>query len=267
MGWLARIIDAGQEYRKPLVDMEDDLFLDIGGRRAKLTKFWVQLVLASVIAAGGVIGNSTPAVIGAMIIAPLGTPIYGLALAAVIGERHALRRSLLLLVGGIAVNILIGVLIGLVTVNRMPLDANPQVVAARRRRCSTSASPSPSASPARSRSRARTSPTSSPAWPSPSRWSRCSPSSASRSAAAARPRARRLRPVPHQCRGDPRRRRGRVHGRRLQARGAGSRRPRRPPRHDRHRRPRRRPAGPARGCVRAHAALRALDQAEVATED
>ncbi len=88
----------------------------------------MQLVLASVIAAGGVIGDSTPAVIGAMIIAPLGTPIYGLALGAVIGQRREIRRSLLLLVGGIAVNILIGVLIGLVTFNRMPLDVNPQVV-------------------------------------------------------------------------------------------------------------------------------------------
>ena len=128
MGWLARAIDAGQEYRKPLAEIEDDVFLDIGAERAKKTKFWVQLSLASVIAAGGVIGDSTPAVIGAMIIAPLGTPIYGLALAAVIGERRALRNSLALLVGGIAVNILIGVLVGLVTVNRMPIEVNPQII-------------------------------------------------------------------------------------------------------------------------------------------
>ena len=128
MGWLARAIDAGQEYRKPLADIEDDVFLDIGATRAKSTKFWVQLALASVIAAGGVISNSTPAVIGALIIAPLGTPIYGLALAAVAGQRRALRSSLALLVSGIVVNILIGVLIGLVTVNRMPLDLNPQII-------------------------------------------------------------------------------------------------------------------------------------------
>ena len=128
MSWLGRVVNVGPESHKSLVDMEDDLYLDLGGRRAKLTKFWMQLALASVIAAGGVISNSTPAVIGAMIIAPLGTPIYGLALGAVIGERHEIRRSLLLLIGGIAANILIGVLIGLVTVNRMPLDVNPQVV-------------------------------------------------------------------------------------------------------------------------------------------
>ena len=45
MGWLARAIDAGIEYRKPLADLEDDLFLDTGTRRAKSTKFWVQLAL------------------------------------------------------------------------------------------------------------------------------------------------------------------------------------------------------------------------------
>ena len=128
MGWFERTITPGREYHKPLADIEDDVFLDIGATRGKTTKFWMQLVLASIIAAGGVIGDATPAVIGAMIIAPLGTPIYGLALAAVTGDRRALRSSLKLLVGGIAVNILIGVIIGLITVNRMPIDVNPQIV-------------------------------------------------------------------------------------------------------------------------------------------
>lgn len=72
-------------------------------------------------------GNSTPAVIGAMIIAPLATPIYGVALATVTGSKRDLRDALLLLVAGIAVNILIGMLIAFVTFDRMPLDANPQV--------------------------------------------------------------------------------------------------------------------------------------------
>ena len=94
MSWFAGVIDAGQENRNSLAEVADGLFLTAGARRAKLTKYWVQLVLASVIAAGGVVTNSTPAVIGAMIIAPLATPIYGLALAAVAGDRRALRDSL-----------------------------------------------------------------------------------------------------------------------------------------------------------------------------
>jgi uncharacterized hydrophobic protein (TIGR00271 family) len=123
MSWFARVIDAGQEHRKSLAEIEDDLFLSRGSKRAKLTKFWVQLVLASAIAAGGVITNSTPAVIGAMIIAPLATPIYGLSLAAVAGDRRALRESLALLLSGIGVNILMAAL----TVSRGPLALNPQV--------------------------------------------------------------------------------------------------------------------------------------------
>ena len=66
MSWLGWVINVGPDYHKPLVMMEDELYLDMGGRRAKLTKFWMQLALASVIAAGGVISNSTPAVIGAI---------------------------------------------------------------------------------------------------------------------------------------------------------------------------------------------------------
>jgi uncharacterized hydrophobic protein (TIGR00271 family) len=128
MSWLSRAIDAGGEYRNPLDDIEDGLFLTTGAKRAKTSQFWVLLVLASMIAAGGVVGDSTPAVIGAMIVAPLATPIYGVALATVTGSRKDLFASLGLLVAGIAVNILIGYLIGVVTFDRMPVDVNPQIV-------------------------------------------------------------------------------------------------------------------------------------------
>jgi uncharacterized hydrophobic protein (TIGR00271 family) len=127
-GWLARAIDAGGEFRNPLEQIEDGLFLTSGERRAKTSQFWVLLVLASVIAAGGVVSDSTPAVIGAMIIAPLATPIYGVALATVIGSRRDLTASLALLVAGITANILVGFLVGLVTVARVPVEANPQIV-------------------------------------------------------------------------------------------------------------------------------------------
>jgi len=128
MGWLVRAIDAGGEYRNPLDDIEDGLFLTKGARRAKTSQFWVLLVLASLIAAGGVVSDSTPAVIGAMIVAPLATPIYGVALATVIGSRRDLFASLRLLVAGVAVNILLGFLVGMIAVSRMPVDVNPQII-------------------------------------------------------------------------------------------------------------------------------------------
>jgi len=128
MGWISRAIAAGGEHRTALIEVEEGLFVDQGDTRAKLSQFWVLLVLSSLIAAGGVVGNSTPAVIGAMIVAPLATPIYGVALATVIGSYRRLRTALLLLIGGIVVNIALGVLVGFLTSEHMPLTANPQIV-------------------------------------------------------------------------------------------------------------------------------------------
>jgi uncharacterized hydrophobic protein (TIGR00271 family) len=128
MGVLSGLIDAGGEHRSTLADVEQELFVSLGSRSAKITRFWVLLVLASVIAAGGVVGNSTPAVIGAMIMTPLATPLYGVALSAVLGERRHLRDAILLLAAGVVVSVLIGVLMALLTFDRMPLDANTQIV-------------------------------------------------------------------------------------------------------------------------------------------
>jgi uncharacterized hydrophobic protein (TIGR00271 family) len=127
MGWIARVIDAGKDYRYPLPEVADGLFVDTGNSRAKLSQFWMLLVISAAIAAGGVVGDSTPAVIGAMIVAPLATPIYGVALASVIGSQKNLRAALGLLIGGIAVNIAIGMIAGLLLTERLPLDANPQI--------------------------------------------------------------------------------------------------------------------------------------------
>ncbi|HSL96636.1 MAG TPA: TIGR00341 family protein [Thermoleophilia bacterium] len=128
MGWLARAIDAGRDYRNPLVEVADGLFVDVGNTKAKLSQFWMLLGLSSAIAAGGVVSDSTPAVIGAMIVAPLATPIYGVALATSIGDAKRLRSAFLLLTAGIAANIAIGILMGYLASHRMPLDANPQII-------------------------------------------------------------------------------------------------------------------------------------------
>jgi uncharacterized hydrophobic protein (TIGR00271 family) len=125
---LSRVIDAGHEYRNPLFQVEARLFVGTPPRGAKLTRFWMLLVLASLVAAGGVVDDSTPVVIGAMIVSPLATPIYGVALSTVTGSRRNLRDALLLLAAGIAVSILIGMLIGQLTFERLPLDANPQIM-------------------------------------------------------------------------------------------------------------------------------------------
>ncbi|MFR0358441.1 DUF389 domain-containing protein [Streptomyces sediminimaris] len=77
----SRVLPASQ--RRSLDELTQDLILSAGDTTSKRSAFWTMLTLSSVIAAGGVLTDSTATVIGAMIIAPLSTPIMGIALGSV----------------------------------------------------------------------------------------------------------------------------------------------------------------------------------------
>ena len=109
--------------------MREALFIDPPLRSAASTRFWTLLVLAAIIATAGLVADSTATVIGAMIVAPLMTPILGTALAVVLADRVHVLRSLLLVVLGAVVVIAIGYLLSMAV---HPLDAyasNTQVAA------------------------------------------------------------------------------------------------------------------------------------------
>ena len=93
--------------------MRDQLFFDGPQRRRRLSRFWLLLLLAAVIASAGVVSDSTATVIGAMIVAPLMTPILGIVLAVVLADGANLRRCLLLVIAGTATVIAAGWLLGL----------------------------------------------------------------------------------------------------------------------------------------------------------
>jgi uncharacterized hydrophobic protein (TIGR00271 family) len=95
--------------------MTSALFIEGPWTSRSSSRFWVLLVLASVIATAGVVADSTATVIGAMIVAPLMTPILGVALAVVLSDRSHLLRSILLVLGGALVVIAIAYLLGSVS--------------------------------------------------------------------------------------------------------------------------------------------------------
>lgn len=66
--------------RRTLDELTRELDLSHGDRKAKQSAFLTMLTLSGLIASAGVLGDSTATVIGAMIIAPLSTPIMGIAL-------------------------------------------------------------------------------------------------------------------------------------------------------------------------------------------
>ncbi len=92
--------------------MRSALLFDGPERGRKLSRFWTLLALAAVIASAGVVADSTATVIGAMIVAPLMTPILGTAFSTVTGDRANTARSAALVAGGALAVVAIGWLIG-----------------------------------------------------------------------------------------------------------------------------------------------------------
>ncbi len=83
------------------------LYLEAPERPAKQLAWWVMLVLSVAIATFAVLQDSTAVVIGAMLVAPLMTPILGLSAALVNGWRRRSGRSLLQVALGVAASVVI----------------------------------------------------------------------------------------------------------------------------------------------------------------
>ena len=109
--------------------MRDALFFEGPDRGHRMSRFWVLLTLAAIIAGAGVITDSTATVIGAMIVAPLMTPILGIVLAIVLADRTNLVRSLILVVAGASAVVAIAILLGVILPYGITAQNNSQVAA------------------------------------------------------------------------------------------------------------------------------------------
>jgi uncharacterized hydrophobic protein (TIGR00271 family) len=109
--------------------MRDQVFFEGPERSRRLSRYWLLLVLSAVIACAGVVNDSTATVIGAMIIAPLMTPILGIVLAVVLADAAGLRRCLLLLITGAAAVVGLSWLLGLLVPFSVVAATDSQVAA------------------------------------------------------------------------------------------------------------------------------------------
>ncbi|MEL7976871.1 TIGR00341 family protein [Isoptericola sp. F-RaC21] len=113
--------------RRELAELSERLDLSSGDVRAKRSAFWAMLVLSGIIAIAGVVTDSTATVIGAMIIAPLSTPILGVGLGVVTGRARLVGRSALYVLGGMAAVVLLGWLVALALPQTSDVVTNSQV--------------------------------------------------------------------------------------------------------------------------------------------
>ncbi|WP_137873109.1 TIGR00341 family protein [Rhodococcus sp. Q] len=113
--------------RRTLDELDDRLDLESGDRRAKRSAFWAMLALSAVIAVAGVAGDSTATVIGAMIVAPLSTPILGIGLGITTGRARLVTTSMLYVAAGVVLVVVIGAVVAQLLPNPTNVLANSQV--------------------------------------------------------------------------------------------------------------------------------------------
>jgi uncharacterized hydrophobic protein (TIGR00271 family) len=121
--WMMRQ-DVGDALRH---EIDDGLYFEQPDRTNKLVAWWVMLLLSVAIATFGILQDSTAVVIGAMLIAPLMTPIIGTAAAAVNGWPMRITKSLGMIAAGVGASIGLAFVVGAWIPQLIPLATNSQV--------------------------------------------------------------------------------------------------------------------------------------------
>ena len=89
-------------------------------------RYYILLAISSLIAALGLVTDSPAVVIGAMLISPLMTPIFGISLGMIRGNVSLLHRSLIGEFGGVALAIFVAMLLGFLPI---PFDVTREMLA------------------------------------------------------------------------------------------------------------------------------------------
>ncbi|QKJ18895.1 TIGR00341 family protein [Microbacterium hominis] len=116
-----------RSQRQSPADLLDLLDLSRGDVVGKRSGFFIMLVLSGIIAVAGVLSDSTATVIGAMIIAPLGTPILGIAAGLVTGSRSLIARSFLWVLVGLVIVVATGFLLSAFISDPSEIETNSQI--------------------------------------------------------------------------------------------------------------------------------------------
>jgi uncharacterized hydrophobic protein (TIGR00271 family) len=122
--WLSER-DVGDEMRSEVID---NLYFEAPGSTQKQIGFWVLLVLSTTIATLAILADSTAVVIGAMLVAPLMTPILGVSAGIVNGWMGRVSKAFATVAGGVAISILTAWIVSSWAPHFVPIAANSQVV-------------------------------------------------------------------------------------------------------------------------------------------
>lgn len=129
MNGLSRMLRDNRFRPEDVPNFESKLFFAGERKRPYLERFFTLLILATIIATAGVLGDSTATVIGAMIVAPLMTPIMATAAALIMGNMPRTLNRLGLVLAGVFVVIILSWLFGFFYPGIILFEENSQITA------------------------------------------------------------------------------------------------------------------------------------------
>lgn len=129
MSWLGNLLHGKAATPDDVEWMQGKLLFDRTPVRERYVRYFVLLSLSTVIAAYGVITNSSATVIGAMIVAPLMTPIMAVSLSVITGDTKNIIRSVFLVAAGAATVMGFSMLLAFVLPGELSVVGNAQVSA------------------------------------------------------------------------------------------------------------------------------------------
>jgi uncharacterized hydrophobic protein (TIGR00271 family) len=107
--------------------MQDKLLFDRIPVRDRYVRFIILIGLSTIISAYGVLADSTATVIGAMIVAPLMTPIMAVSLSIITGDGRNIVRSTLVVAAGAAMVAGFSILLAAIIPGHLSVTSNAQV--------------------------------------------------------------------------------------------------------------------------------------------
>ncbi len=122
-------LDLREYSRDARFELYEKLFYEGPDTRRRVTRFFTLMGFATAIATYGVVQDSTAVVIGAMLIAPLMTPLMGTAASLIMGWPRRAERSALVALSGIAFAVVLAFVLAATVPALINVTTNTQIAA------------------------------------------------------------------------------------------------------------------------------------------
>ena len=128
MSAVSKVLLGGDLDQKVLEGAEHSTYMLIDDPLRQLSSFFLRLFAATVVATAGVAADSATTIIGAMLIAPLMSPMLGLALAVSLGRPRVALRTLALVLTGMGFVVACSIAITALIPVAADMETNTQVL-------------------------------------------------------------------------------------------------------------------------------------------